>query len=290
MEFKLKSFKRVIDITKIANIHYFEFTNQYHTSADRHEFCELVYVDSGKIMINAENYTGELTNNQLIIHKAGEAHSLSCTCEQSPNVIIIGFECKSNILDEFSETPTTLSRECVRLLTEIIKEGRNVFLPPYDVPNVKDMKKRKDCPFGAEQLLRLKLETFFIELIRNRTNSEKEEMSAQSFYKLNDVYSYINENFREKINLSELCFMYGTNKTTLCNSFKRAYGETIIRYINKLKIRETKRLLRDGNHTLTEIASMVGMSSVHYLSRMFKLYQGQSPSEYMRTIKSKLDD
>ena len=36
-------------------------------------------------------------------------------------------------------------------LAEIIKEGRNVFMPPYDMPNVKDMKKRDNfhCPFKS---------------------------------------------------------------------------------------------------------------------------------------------
>ncbi len=287
MDFKLKSFKTVINISKIANIHYFEFTNQYHTYKDTHSFCELVYVDSGEIIVEAENYSGRLYDNQLIIHRAGESHSLRCSSEQSPNVIIIGFECKSDILDTFSIKPTALSKECIKLLTEIIKEGRNVFLPPYDVPNVTDMKKRKDCPFGADQLLKLKLETFFIELIRGADPAESNVENDLSDSKINDIHLYITENFREKINLSELCFLYRTNKTTLCSSFKDAYGETIIKYINRLKIQETKKLLREGDLSLTEIASVVGASSVHYLSRLFKVYEHKSPSEYLSSIRQK---
>ena len=289
MEFKLKSLKNVINISKIANIHYFEFTRQYHTLKDKHAFCELIYVDSGKINVEADNYTGALLTNQAIIHKAGETHSLSCLEDEAPNVIIIGFECKSNSLDRFSTEPTTLSRECIRLLTDTIKEGRNVFLPPYDVPNIYDMKKRKDYPYGSEQMLRLKLEAFFIELIRSVESTAIELPSDISDTKVADVYLYINENFRENINLSELCFMYRTNKTTLCHSFKKAYGETIIRYINRLKIKETKKLLREGKYSLTEIANIVGVSSVHYLSRLFKSYEGKSPNDYMKTIKSKLE-
>ncbi len=289
MEFKLKRFEKVIEVTRIANIHYFEFINQYHTFEDNHPFRELVYVDSGRINIESGSYSGVLSENSIIIHKAGETHSLTCCDDNAPNIIIIGFECISPALDIFAEKPVILSAERQKLLTEIIKEGRTVFLPPYDVPNIADMKKRRDYPFGADQMIKLKLETFFIELIRSvQTVSSKAE-TAVSDSKINEIYTYINKNFREKISLDELCFLYGTNKTTLCASFKKAYGDTVINYINSLKIKESKRLLREGEYNLTQISTMLGFSSVHYFSRLFKQYENKAPSDYIRTIKARLE-
>ena len=290
MEFKLKSFKNVISVSKIANIHYFEFTNKYHTFKDCHGFCELVYVDNGEIQIDSDGYTGELSQNQIIIHKALEKHSLTCLDDVAPNVIIIGFECKSDILPEYSSRPITLTKECIRLLTDVVKEGRSVFLPPYDIPNLRDMKKRKDYPFGADQMIKLKLETFFIEMIRScepdTSNSEMSDMDTKTA----DIHKYICENFKEKINLDELCFLYSTNKTSVCKNFKAAYGDTVINFINKLKVKEAKKMLREDKYTLTQIASALNISSVHYLSRMFKSHVGVSPLEYIKTIKAKLDN
>lgn len=289
MNYKLKSFKKSISVTKIANIHYFEFTNEYHTFRDKHPFRELVYVDSGSINVNSNSYSGSVSSNNLIIHKANEEHSLTCPPEDAPNVIIIGFECHSNELDFFSESPIELSAECRKLLTEVIKEGRLVFLPPYDVPNITDMKKRKDYVFGADQMLKLKLETFFIELIRCKDTNHTQSKSDVTNDKVEEIYNYILTNFRQKINLDELCFLYSTNKTTLCNNFKLTYGETVVNFINKLKIKEAKKLMREGKLNLTQISFEVGFSSIHYFSRIFKLYEGKSPSEYIKTIKSKLE-
>lgn len=289
MEFKLKRFERKIDVTRIANIHYFEFTRQYQTFKDNHAFRELVYVDTGSINVEAENFSGTLTSNMLIIHKTGEIHSLTCPDDSAPNVIIIGFECKADELDTFSKAPVVLEDEQQKILTEIIKEGRTVFKAPYDIPNLKDMKKRKDYPFGADQMIKLKLEMLLIELVRSRESvknvAETEEFDPKTY----EVYSYVKKNFREKITLSELCFLFGTNKTTLCASFKKAYGDTVIGYINYLKIKEAKKLLREGNYNLTEISQMLGFSTVHYFSRMFKKQQNMSPSEYVKTIKSRLE-
>lgn len=288
MEYKLKRFETSLAVNRIANIHYFEFTKQYHTFKDKHSFRELLYVDSGFIKAEAENFSGIIKENQMIIHRADETHSLFCPEDAAADVIIIGFECTSNELDSFSARPVTLSDGQKKLLTEIIKEGRSVFLPPYDVPNQKDMKKRKDYPFGADQMIKIKMETLFIELIRERTSVIKEEIDEISDVKIQELIRYLKENFREKIRLSELCFLFGTNKTTLCKTFRKVTGETVIAYVNKLKIKEAKKLLRSEKYNLTEISALVGFSTVHYFSRIFKQYENQSPTSYIKTIKSRL--
>ncbi len=288
MEFKLKSFNEVLKVSKLANIHYYEFTKKYNTNKNNHNFRELVYVDNGVIDINSENYCGTLKKNQLIIHKAGETHSLSCGEKDAPNVIIIGFECECHSLDIFSSTPVTINSELQKLLTDVIREGRNVFFPPYDIPDQKDMKKRDDYPFGADQMIRLKLETFLIELIRGTEVDKSAEISYSLDVKVNEIYKYVTDNFKENISLSELCFLFNTNKTSLCYSFKKAFGITLVNYLNSLKIKEAKKLMREENMNLTQIAEHLGFSSLHYFSRVFKKYEDKSPSEYIETIKARL--
>ena len=289
MEFKLKRFETAVNVSRIANIHYFEFTKEYHTSKDSHAFRELVYVDNGEISVEAENYKGILKEGMMIIHKTGEVHSLCCINNTAPNVIIIGFECEAERLDAFSGNAVNLNSALQKILTEIIKEGRTVFEGPYDIPNLRDMKKKKNYPFGADQMIKLKLETFLIELVRA---SEVELLNPENEAgdrSLSEICDYLRANFKEKITLSELCFIFGTNKTTLCSMFKKATGDTVIGYINALRIKEAKKLMREGCYNLSEIALMLRFSSLHYFSRLFKKMEGISPSDYIGTIKSRLD-
>ncbi len=289
MEFKLKRFETAVNVSRIANIHYFEFTKEYHTSKDSHAFRELVYVDNGEISVEAENYKGILKEGMMIIHKTGEVHSLCCINNTAPNVIIIGFECEAERLDAFSGNAVNLNSALQKILTEIIKEGRTVFEGPYDIPNLRDMKKKKSYPFGADQMIKLKLESFLIELVRA---SEAEMLNPENEAgnrSLSEICDYLKANFKEKITLSELCFIFGTNKTTLCSMFKKATGDTVIGYINTLKIKEAKKLMREGNYNLSEIAFMLRFSSLHYFSRLFKKMENISPSDYIKTIKSRLD-
>ena len=223
MDFILKDFSLDLDITRLANVHYFEFTPNYHTHNDSHGFCELVYIDKGSIEVASDHYTGALCQNQMILHGANQNHSILCNERTAPNIIIIGFECSAPILDELTYAPLLLSDELQKMLAEIIKEARVVYMPPYNVPNQKDMKKRKTFAFGADQLIKNYLQIFLIKCLRLK-NAPKGAMTMQKSSRNNktqiyEIQEYLNENFRQKISIEELCFLFKTNKTSLSVAF-----------------------------------------------------------------------
>lgn len=290
MFFTLQPSMIQMDVSRIAYLHYFEFTNDFHSAQDCHNFCELLYVDQGSLSIFSENYTGPLTENQLIIHRPNELHSLATSDTIAPNVIIIGFECSCEQLIPFSRQPIDLSSDQTRALARIMQEGMSIYEPPYDVPNTGYMPKRADYPFGADQLIKIGMEAFLISLVRgNQVRTDTPSNNIIPAGSIQAVHQYITENFRTRITLSNLCFLFGMNKTTLCRSFKAEYGTTILDYINSLKIREAKAFLRQGKMSITEISDLLGFSSVHYFCRLFKLHTHLSPTEYSKTIRSKLN-
>ena len=289
MNYKLNQFDIQLNVTHLANVSYFEFTNNYHTNENSHPFRELLYVDSGSVSIESEGYTGILNKNHLIIHKPNELHTLSCNQENAPNVIIIGFNCDCENLDAFSSKPYKLIGNQITLLTTIIKESRNVYPPPYDVSDVSGVNKRIDYPFGADQLIKNALEMLLIDIIRELNRLEERSVPKKESYNISQVHQYITNNFTENLYLDNLSFLFNTNKTYLCSEFKGVYGDSIINYIHKLRIKEAKHLMRTDNYNLTQIAERVGYSSVSYFCKVFKKYEKTAPSEYIKTIKLHLE-
>lgn len=296
MQFVLKSFKSQIKIKRLANIHYFEFTPNYHTLNDTHDFCELVYVDKGCVHISSDCFTGDMEQNQMIVHGANHNHSLTCLQKDAPNIIIIGFECEDEALLKLCHRPLSLTEELQKMLAEIIREARTVYLPPYDLPNLKNMKKRKNFSFGADQLIKNYLQIFFIKCIRLAESSQEGKLNGKTPLLKpytnsmpHQVKAYLEENFCQKITLSELCFLFNTNKTSLSKEFKENFNYTVLEYLNLLRIEQVKKQLREGNQTLTQIAYQMNFSSVHYLTLLFKKHTQMTPTEYVRTVKKKLD-
>jgi len=171
-----------------------------------------------------------------------------------------------------------------------MQEGMSIYEPPYDIPNTTFMKKRKEYPFGADQMIKNTLEAFLIMLVRDfkyvKTGSYKSGSDAENNIK--NVHQYIDEHFTENITLDNLCFIFGTNKTSLCRDFKKSYGMTIVEYVHEKRIQKAKNLLRQNDLSVTEISYMLGFVSVHYFCRLFNKLVGLSPTMYQKSIKSKL--
>lgn len=283
MEYSLKKLNQSLKVSEIAYVHFFEFQRDFFTNAENHPFYELVFVSSGNLEISSEQFKGKLLKGEMIIHKPNEYHSLSCDSDSTPTVIIIGFTCDDDRLLRFSGTPLTLGNSEVKKLAEIIKEARNVFAPPYDIP-LFDMKKRKNSPFGAEQLLGGLVEYFLINLIREHTDSSLQLINERvEKFSANEIVSYISDNYKEKITLDELAFIFRTNRSTLCKEFKLATGKTIVEFMNNKKIEKAKSLILSTDLTFTEIAEKLNFESIHYFTRLFKLTTGLTPKDFKNT-------
>lgn len=284
MEYVTKKLYDTLSVTGIVNLHFFAFDNDFTTVGERHPFYELVFVNAGKLRISSESYTGELSRGQMIIHRAGEEHSLTCAEESEPSVIIIGFECDSAEIDAFSSAPLALGDAAIKRLAEIVKEGRNVFKPPYNTP-VYDMKKKKHQPFGAEQLLRLSLESFLLLLLREYRTASGGEEAAVTPTAIHEVVAYVRQNYLERMTIDELAFLFKTNRATLCREFKRETGETLVSFINGRKIEKAKEKILSSGKTFTQIAEEMNFESIHYFTRFFKKMTGLTPKQFRQKNK-----
>ena len=277
----MKKLDNVITVSKIANIHFFDFPKGYQTIDDTHPFCELIFVGTGSIAVNSDEYNGKLEKNELLIHPADCKHSFSCPQKAETTLIIIGFACDSEKLRYFANKPLRLDEMQVKQLADIIKEGRNVFAPPYNVP-VYDMVKKKDSIYGSEQMLRSLIELFLIGLIRKYEffENKDEKQTSPSAFPINEIIEYLDNNFTEKITLEELAFLFRTNRSTLCKEFRRATNKSLGEYLADKKIQTAKKLLSQKERSITQIADMLNFDSVPYFCEFFKRKTGVTPSEY----------
>jgi len=52
-----------------------------------------------------------------------------------------------------------------------------------------------------------------------------------------------------------------------------------------MKMEQAKKLICEGQYTFTQIGGMLGFSSIHYFSRVFKAHVHMSPSEYEKSVR-----
>ena len=76
------------------------------------------------------------------------------------------------------------------------------------------------------------------------------------------------------------------NYASLSKHFRKYQGTTIENYYILCRIERVKALLQEGELNVSEIASQLGYSSVHYLSGQFKKLSGTSISDYKKELKN----
>ena len=99
-------------------------------------------------------------------------------------------------------------------------------------------------------------------------------------HSLIDVKEYIDTHYAEKITLDQLSEMFSINKFYLERIFKEQFGVSIINYLTNIRITHAKRLLRFTAKSVEQIGLECGITPLYYFSRIFKLTEGISPSEY----------
>ena len=76
------------------------------------------------------------------------------------------------------------------------------------------------------------------------------------------------------------------SKYYLSHAFKREYGISPIHYVITKRIEESKYLLAETDLSMSQIAQLLGFSSLSYFSQVFRRTQGVTPMEYRQRTKN----
>lgn len=91
---------------------------------------------------------------------------------------------------------------------------------------------------------------------------------------------YIEKNYREKITVSQLASMLAVGRRNLERRFKKATANTVVEYIQRVKIEAAKMNLENSRDNVNEVMYKVGYSDTKAFRTAFKRITGLSPIHY----------
>ena len=277
----------LINITKIVTIHYYEFDKNFCYDGESHNFWEMVYVDAGNVIIQANNKECHLKQGEIIFHKPNEFHTIKTDKENAANVFVISFVCSSEAMNFFKGKMTTVPHKLKKHIFAIIEEYKQTFNSML-TDDIK-LEIKESPPIGGQQMIKTYLEQFLILLIRNENDNmelrifpSKESMEN---HLVSQVIHLIEENTYNKITVDHICNKLNYSRTYLSKIFKTVTGYTILEYILSNKIREAKKLIREERYNFTQISDLLAFDNPHYFSTVFKKYVNMTPTSYKNSVK-----
>ncbi|MCK8827271.1 PucR family transcriptional regulator ligand-binding domain-containing protein [Natroniella acetigena] len=118
------------------------------------------------------------------------------------------------------------------------------------------------------------------DLIRYYINAIYEKIEIKNLKIVQEVKDFVLDNYSEKVTLEQISEYVYLSSSHLSKVFKEVTGKTIMSYVNQIRLKEAKKLLRKTDMPLNSVAELSGYYDASYLNKVFKKEVGITPGRY----------
>ncbi|MBO4594906.1 MAG: helix-turn-helix domain-containing protein [Clostridia bacterium] len=270
--------EKTVSVTGLKTVEDLSLDADFFYPAETHGFYELIFVIDGEIFCKNDGVYLKLNAGEFKLTLPNVSHRYYA--EKKGRVFVLCFNCKSNALSVLDK-PAFLVGEEKNLMERLIAESERSFELPFKERIVL----KKDAPIGARQLTENVLEELLILLLRKQLGEDEiygvKDKSELQLNLVNDITNILKNNLYGSITLSDVCKMTFYSNTFLNGIFRKHKKTTIMRYYSRLKIEESKRLLKKGL-SVSEISEKLCFDNPNYFGKTFKSITGLTPAKYKK--------
>ena len=95
---------------------------------------------------------------------------------------------------------------------------------------------------------------------------------------VNEAKKYLEKHYPQPVKLEDVAASLKVSPFYLSRIFSRESDFSLFEYLNDVRMRKARELLREGRHIVADVAYMTGFEDSNYFSKVYKRYYGHSPS------------
>lgn len=186
------------------------------------------------------------------------------------------FEKGKELLDEIinsnftNGTPSAAMTKCfmIDLASTIVKTVK-------EISDTEPVEKLLECETVADLQKEITNTLLSVAtLIQSKANNKSYDLSR-------NIMDFVDKHYEEiTLNVALIAEKLKITPTYMSKLFKEQTGEALPDYINKLRLKKAKELLKNENLSISEAAVKVGYLNSNALIRSFKKYEGVTPGQY----------
>ncbi len=240
-------------------------------SGESHPMPELTYVDQGSLHSVADGQDLLLKQGDVVIYAPNQWHMQYADIDVAPRFVTITFDMDGEGLDPLFNRKFAAPRQAQTLLRQMLREHELA----DDYSN--------DMILSQLNLLLLTL------LRESRDPGDGKLQTSNAIHAENEIISraqqYISANIRQKLSVPMVARQVDVSSSYLTALFHKNLQISPGEYIRRIKLQESKQMIRENNMNFTEIAAALQYSTVHHFSRQFKEKFGITPTEYAKSVR-----
>ncbi|WP_139955859.1 AraC family transcriptional regulator [Flavicella sediminum] len=107
-------------------------------------------------------------------------------------------------------------------------------------------------------------------------------LNSKSHKRIESVYSFVHENYSQKIKLSEVSSLVSMGDEAFCRFFKKNLNKSFFTFVNEYRINRVCRMLIETNKQVNQIAYECGYESLPFFYRQFDKFMNCSPLNFKK--------
>ncbi len=263
--------QETIRVERIYTFFYHEKEQGFLFPGESHPMAELTYVDQGAMhsVVNGQDLL--LKQGDLVIYGPNQWHMQYADIGVAPRYVTLSFEITGLDLTPLLNRRFAAPQNVVKMLQSMLREQERM-----------DM--------FSKELLLAQLKMLLLFLLRDTVSPQGGKLqTSNAIHAENEIIrqaqQYISSHIREKLSVPLVARQVDVSPSYLTALFHKNLQISPGEYIRRIKLQESKQMIRENNLNFTEIAEELQYSTVHHFSRQFKEKFGITPTEYAKSVR-----
>lgn len=261
---------RQVHVDGIYTFFYQEREAGFLFSGEEHPMPELTYVDQGELHSVADGQDILLKQGDIALWGPNQWHMHYADPGVAPRYVTITFDLEGVDISPLLNRKFPAPQKAVSLIQQMLRE------------------QEKMDAYASDMMLS-QLTELLVTLLRSSDAPDNKLKTSNSIHSENEIIrqaqQFISTNVRRRLSVPLLAKNVDISPSYLTALFHKHLQISPGEYIRRVKLQESKQMIREDNLNFTEIAATLGYSSVHHFSRQFKENCGITPTEYAKSVR-----
>ena len=223
----------------------------------------LVYVEAGSVHFVTRGTDTLLSSGDIALCPPEQWYMTYADRDCAPTILSITLSVEGQGFAFLASAP---SSACAALLQRLLEECR--------IPDA-----------HSGEMCKLLLDMLLLQLDREQLLQSPQALRGEEEI-IDRAQQVISRHARQRLSVPLAAQKTGVSPSYLTALFLKHLRIGPGEYIRRIKLQESKNMIRDGKYSFTEIAAALEYSTVHHFSRQFKENFGITPTQYAKSVQN----
>ena len=251
-----------------------------------HETPEVCWVVDGKCLLRVAGRRLSLGPNSACIVQPGQAHQLHPAPQLTPFRTLWWLATPSGVVVYDSFYVQRRRGVVSRVASRFVNLEAPIALQLDLVTRELKVQRPYSHLFVCATLLTLTARILRALVETGASDRIPEARTQKVSWYIRHLTEYIQAHHGAELTLRRLAAVVDLSPSYLATLFRRQMGRTVMAYVNDVRLREARSLLRNTDLRVAAVARLVGYRDPYYFSRVFKMREGCPPRQYRSLFRS----